>query len=320
MTYARIVGTGSYLPKKILTNEDLATMVDTSHQWIIDRTGIHQRHIISEDESTSSMALAASKEALQNAGIKATELDLIIVATITPDQVMPCVACILQHQIGAKQIIAFDLGAACAGFIYALGTAQQFIETGKIKTALVVGVEAMSTIIDWTDRSTCVLFGDGAGAAVLRADQKPGIRSCYLHADGGAGDVLRVGSGLPGYRDRTIPPYVHMEGREVFKFAVNCLGDLVQRTLDDANMSASDIDWLIPHQANIRIIQAVAKKLNCSMDDVIVTVNKHGNTSSASIPLALHDGIQTNKIKPGQNLLMEAFGGGIAWGSALITL
>lgn len=320
MRYARITGTGSYLPQKVLTNDDLAKMVDTSNEWIVERTGIHRRHIITENETTSSMALAASKEALLNAGITAADLDLIIVATITPEQVMPCVACVLQHQLGARQIMAFDLGAACAGFIYALGTAQQFVETGKINHALVVGVEAMSTILDWTDRSTCVLFGDGAGAAILSADNQPGIRSCHLYADGGLGDMLRVGSSLPGYRERAMSPYVHMEGREVFKFAVNSLGDLVAKTLTEADMSVDQIDWLIPHQANIRIIQAVAKKVHCPMDKVIITVDKHGNTSSASIPLALHDGIQSGKIKPGQNLLMEAFGGGIAWGSALLTL
>lgn len=319
MMYTRIIGTGSYLPKKILTNADLENMVKTSNEWIIERTGIEERHIISDDETTTSMALAASQEAIKNAGIQASDLDLILVATITPEQVMPCVACKLQHQLGARTIIAFDLGAACAGFIYALSTAQQFIATGQIKTALVVGVEAMSTILDWTDRSTCVLFGDGAGAVVLRADQTPGVRACHLYADGSHGDMLKVGSALPGYANRSIPPYVQMEGRDVFKFAVNSLGNLVTKTLESANWPASHIDWLIPHQANIRIIQAVAKKMNLSMEQVIVTVQKHGNTSSASIPLALHEGVASGKIKPGQNLLMEAFGGGVAWGAALVT-
>jgi len=320
MTFAKIVATGGYLPKKILTNRDLESMVDTTDEWIVERTGIHQRHIISDDETTSSMALAASQQALKNADLNATDLDLIIVATITPDKVMPCAACVLQNQLGARQVMAFDLGAACAGFVYALATAQQFIETGRYRTVLVVGAEAMSTILDWNDRSTCVLFGDGAGAAILTASDKPGIRNCHLYADGGLGNVLTVNSCLPGYHDSSKNPYVEMAGREVFKFAVNSLGDLAKETLNVAGLQPSDIDWLIPHQANIRIIQAVAKKINCPLDKVIITVDHHGNTSSASIPLALHEGISSGKVKPGQNLLLEAFGGGIAWGSALITL
>ena len=320
MSFAKIVGTGSYLPRKILTNADLEKMVETSHEWIFERTGIVQRHIVADGETTSSMALLASQQALRNAGMDASELDLIIVATITPDQVMPSVACMLQHQLGARSIPAFDLGAACAGFIYALATAQQFIEAGTVKTALVVGAETMSAILDWSDRATCVLFGDGAGAVILQAADTPGIRCCRLYADGQSANLLAVGSGLPGYRQQTIPPYVHMEGREVFKFAVNSLGDLAMNILTESHMTVAEIDWLIPHQANIRIIQAVAKKLNYSMDRVVVTVGQHGNTSSASIPLALHAGITAGGIKPGQNLLMEAFGGGIAWGAVLMTL
>ena len=266
------------------------------------------------------MALEASKNAIANAGITADEIELIIVATITPDQVIPSVACMLQHELKAPAIAAFDLSAACAGFIYAMSTAEKFIKSGAVKTALIVGAEAMSVITDWTDRRTCVLFGDGAGAAVLRADQKPGIHSCHLYADGGCKDILYVGSGLPGYQKNNIAPIVHMEGQEVFKFAVNTLGKLITETLEINNWSAEDIDYLVPHQANERIIRAVAKKLSMPMERVIVTVKEHGNTSAASIPLALDQGFKDGRLKEGQKILMEAIGGGFAWGSALITL
>jgi len=320
MVFAKIIGTSGYLPQKVLTNKDLESMVDTTHDWIVERTGIYKRHIITNGESTYSMALAAGKEALKNAGLKATDLDLIIVATVTPDKIMPCAACILQEKLGAKHIMAFDLSAACAGFVCALATAQQFIESGNVVNALVVGAEAMSTVLDWTDRNTCVLFGDGAGAVVLTANPDPGIHISKLQSDGNYGNILQVNSNLPGYKNDNASPYIQMAGREVFKFAVNNLGDLAFKTLATVNMKESDIDWLIPHQANIRIIQAIAKKLNYSMDKVIVTVDRHGNTSSASIPLALHEGISSGKIKSGQKLLLEAFGGGIIWGSIILTL
>ena len=318
--YSRVIGTGSYLPKKVVTNHDLEKIVETSHDWIVERSGIHQRHVIDEGESTSTMALAASHQALKNAGVKPDEIDLIIVATITPDRVIPSVACMLQADLKAPVIAAFDLSAACAGFIYALSTADQFIKSGAAKNVLVVGAEAMSVILDWKDRRTCVLFGDGAGAVVLRADQKPGIHSSCLHADGRSKDVLYVGSGLPGYQSEALLPYVYMEGKEVFKFAVNTLGDLVTEALETKGWTADQIDWLVPHQANNRIIQAFAKKLDLPSEQVIVTIKEHGNTSAASIPLAFHQGVMDGRIKEGDNILMVAIGGGFAWGSVLMTL
>jgi len=319
MKYARIIATGSYLPKKVLTNDDLAKMVDTSDEWIFQRTGIKQRHIIDGDETTSSMAYHASQDACKSAGISPKEIDLIVVATITAEEVIPCVGCLVQARLELPGIPVFDVSAACAGFVYALSVAEQYIKAGTSKTVLVIGVDAMSVITDWTDRQTCILFGDGAGAVILRADQKPGIISTHIHADGSYRDPLYVPSGLPGHKSK-VPPYVYMEGKEVFKFAVNTLGNIVEETLSKNNFSADQIDWLVPHQANFRIIQAVAKKLSLPMEKVIITIDQHGNTSAASIPLALNQGVKDGRIKSGQNIIMEAIGGGFAWGSALVTM
>ncbi len=319
MNYARVISTGSYLPEKILTNHDIAEMVDTSHEWIVERSGIHSRHIIGERETASTMAYNASLDAIKNAGISAKEIDLIIVATVTAEQIIPNVACLLQSQLGLPGIPAFDLSAACAGFIYALSTAEQYIRSGAAKTVLIVGSEAMSMITDWTDRKTCILFGDGAGAIILRADQKPGVLSSHIHADGGYRDLMYLKNGLPGLKTN-MPPYVYMEGKEVFKFAVNTLGSIVEETLSANCIEPDAIDWLVPHQANLRIISAVAKKLSLPMEKVIVTIEHHGNTSAASIPLALDQGIKDGRIKAGHNIIIEAIGGGFAWGSALIRM
>jgi 3-oxoacyl-[acyl-carrier-protein] synthase-3 len=314
--YSRIIGTGSYLPKKILTNQDLEKTVNTSNEWIIERTGIHQRHI-AENESTSDLALQASERAIQAAKIEREEIDLIIVATTTPDIVFPSTACILQAKLGIRNCPAFDVQAVCSGFIYALATADQFMRSGKYRNALVVGAEVNSKIIDWTDRATCVLFGDGAGAVVLGQSDKPGILSSHLHADGHYSDILLT----PGTINKgkiVGTPFIKMEGNAVFKHAVKILDQIVEETLAANHMQKSDINWLVPHQANIRIIQATAKKLGMSMDQVVITLDKHGNTSAASIPMALDVAVRDGRIKTGHNLLMEAIGGGLTWGSVLL--
>jgi 3-oxoacyl-[acyl-carrier-protein] synthase-3 len=314
--YSRIVATGSYLPKKVLTNRDLETMVETSDEWIYTRTGIRERHIAADGETTSDLALQASRRALEMAGIDAQEIDLIIVATTTPDMVFPSTACILQEKLGIKNgCPAFDMQAVCSGFVYALATANQFIRGGQSKCALVVGAETMSRILDWNDRGTCVLFGDGAGAVILKASDEPGVISTHLHADGSYGKLLTAGSCLAGGNGK---PFVVMDGGGVFKFAVNVLDSIVEETLAANQMEKSDVTWLVPHQANIRIIQATAKKLGMSMDNVVVTVDKHGNTSAASIPLALDTAVRDGRIKRGDTLLMEGVGGGFTWGSALV--
>jgi 3-oxoacyl-[acyl-carrier-protein] synthase III len=318
MIYSSIRGTGSYVPETIITNEDLAKTVDTDHAWIVERTGIHSRSIAAPHETSASMAFEASLRAIAAAGILPTEIDLIIVATTTPDKVLPSTSCILQSKLGLSGVPAFDLGAACAGFIYALSVADQFIKAGQYKTVLVVGAELMSSIVDWTDRSTCILFGDGAGAVILQASDKAGILSSHLHADGAYGDMLSVPTGLTNRADPASPTYVHMRGQEVFKFAVKALGDIVDETLAANQLDKSSIDWLIPHQANLRIIQATAKKLSMPMEKVILTIHKHANTSAASIPLALDEGVRDGRIQRGDTLLMEGIGGGFAWGSALV--
>lgn len=318
MKYSKIIGTGSYLPEKILTNHDLEKIVDTKHDWIVERTGIKQRHIVGEGETSSTMAEQAARNALASANIQAEDLGLIIVASTTPDVVMPSTACFLQSHLGVPGIPAFDISAACAGFIYAMSIADQFIRTGTIKNALIVGAETMSSIIDWNDRRTCVLFGDGAGAVVLQASDQPGVLSTHIHADGNYKDLLYVPSSLPGQANISEPSYVQMSGNEVFKFAVKILGKMVTETLDANNINKEDIDWLIPHQANLRIINATAKKLDLSMEQVVVTVGEHGNTSAASIPLALDQAVRDGRVKPGHKLLLEAIGGGFTWGSALI--
>ena len=296
MKYSRIVGTGGYLPEKILTNQDLERLVDTSDEWIRSRTGITQRNIAADHEMASDLALHASRKAIEAAGIKVDEIDLIIVATTTPDMIFPSTACILQDKLGARNCPAFDVQAVCSGFVYALATADMFIRAGKCRNALVVGTEVYSRILDWKDRSTCVLFGDGAGAVVLSQSDQPGILSSHLHADGSHSKILSVpGSICDGKVHGT--PFLIMEGNAVFKFAVRVLEEVVHEALAEYNLQSSDIDWLIPHQANIRIIKSTAKKLGLSMEKVVVTVDKHGNTSAASIPLAL-DTAQPNRCRP----------------------
>lgn len=309
---ARISGTGSYLPSRILSNADLEKIVDTTDEWIFTRTGIRERHIAAADELTSDLALNAAKNAIDSAGISAADIDLIIVATTTPDKVFPSVATVLQRKLGIAGCPAFDLQAVCSGFVYALATANNFIKAGSAKCVLVVGADTFSRITDYTDRGNCILWGDGAGAVILQASSEAGVISTHLHADGNYEKMLHVPRNMNG------PDAVQMEGNAVFKMAVNTLDQIVDETLTANGLQKSDIDWLVPHQANIRILQATAKKLEMDMDKVVVTVDKHGNTSAASIPLALDVAVRDGRIKRGDILLMEAFGGGFTWGSALI--
>lgn len=319
MTYARITGTGGYLPEKVLTNADLEKMVETSDEWITDRTGIKKRHVV-DGETTCDLAEKAARMAMESAGVTSKDIDLIVVATTTPDRVFPSTACLLQDRLDVHGCPAFDVQAVCTGFVYALGVADMFVTTGKARHVLVVGAETISNIIDWTDRDTCVLFGDGAGAVVLSASDEPGILSTHMHADGQYADLLMVPAGISEKSElyKTDKAFVEMKGNEVFKMAVNTLGRIVDETLAANNMEKSDIDWLVPHQANIRIIAATARKLNMSMDNVVVTVQEHGNTSAASVPLALDIAVRDGRIKQGDTLLLEAFGGGFTWGSALL--
>jgi 3-oxoacyl-[acyl-carrier-protein] synthase III len=312
MTYSRIAGTGSYLPEKILSNKDLEDMVDTTDEWIFSRTGIRERHIAAEGELTSDIATAAAKNAISSAGIDVNQIDLIIVATTTPDKIFPSVATVVQRKLGVSNCPAFDIQAVCSGFVYALSIANNFIKTSTSKCALVIGADTFSRITDYTDRSNCILWGDGAGAVILQASEEQGIISTHIYADGNYENMLHVPRNQQG-KDTVV-----MEGSAVFKMAVNTLDQIVDETLLANNMQKSDIDWLVPHQANIRILQATAKKLNMSMDKVVVTVDKHGNTSAASIPLALDVAVRDGRIKRGEVLLMEAFGGGFTWGSALV--
>ncbi len=319
---SRIIGTGSHLPDFVLTNAELEKRVETSDEWIRERTGIEQRHIAAEGEYTSDLAVAAAEKAMAAAGVAASELDLIIVGTTTPDVIFPSTACLVQNRIGAKDCPAFDVNAACTGFLYALSIADKFIKTGAARTALVIGAETLSRMLDWSDRGTCVLFGDGAGAVVLRADNKPGVISTHIHADGQYKELLHNPVGVSrGFKDE--PNHgvkVLMSGNEVFRVAVRTLSRIVDETLKANDLSKDAIDWLVPHQANLRIITATAKHLAMPMERVIVTVNKHGNTSSGSVPLALDHGIRSGQIKADQLLLLEAFGGGFTWGSALVRL
>lgn len=315
--YSRIVGTGGYLPAKVLSNHDLGRMVDTSDEWIYTRTGIRQRHIAADDEATSDLALAASRNAIAAAGMAPRDIDLIVVATTTPDMVFPSTACILQSKLGIHNCPAFDVQAVCSGFIYGLATADQFLRSGQYRQALVVGAEVYSRILDWKDRSTCVLFGDGAGAVVLRASDTPGILSSHLHADGSYAGMLQVPGTVCG-GNVSGRPFVHMDGQSVFKFAVKVLDDIVEEALAANGMQQADIDWLVPHQANIRIIQATAKKLGMSMEKVVVTVERHANTSAASIPLALDEAVRDGRIRSGQHVLLEGVGGGFTWGAVLV--
>jgi len=314
--YSRIIGTGGFLPETILTNKDIEDIIDTSDEWIRSRTGIRKRHVVTEGESCSQLAEAAARRALDAAGIDPCEIDLIVAATTTPDQIFPSTACLLQQRLDVHGCCAFDVQAVCAGFVYALGVADQFVRTGAAQRALVVGAETMSRLLDWKDRATAVLFGDGAGAVVLEATEEPGIISSHLHADGSYVGLLQVPGGIGG--DRNADHYLEMKGNEVFKMSVTTLGRIVDETLAANGMQRSDIDWLVPHQANIRIIQATARKLDLSMDRVVVTVDEHANTSAASIPLAFDAAVRDGRIRRGNTVLMEAFGGGFAWGSVLL--
>ncbi|AUD78769.1 3-oxoacyl-ACP synthase [Kangiella profundi] len=318
MKYSKILGMGSYLPEKVLTNADLEKMVDTTDKWITERTGIKKRHIAADDQSASDLGFEAAKKAIANSGIDASEIDMIVVGTATPDKMFPSVACYIGHALGIGGVPAFDITTACPGFVYGLSIADQFIKTGHRKNVLVVGTEVLSRLVNWDDRSTCVIFGDGAGAAVVTASDEPGILSTHIHADGGYGDLLYCNNGLRGQLGEFPEPQIVMRGNEVFKVAVKTLSQIVDETLEANNMQKEDIDWLIPHQANIRIIQATAKKLGASMDKVVVAVDRHGNTSSASIPLAMCEAIEDGRIKRGDVCLLESFGGGFTWGSALI--
>jgi len=320
VSYARIAGTGSYLPAKTLTNADLEKMVDTTDEWIRSRTGIEERHIAADGEYTVDLAEQAAIKAMEAAGVTKDDVDLIIVGTTTPDRVFPSTACLLQQRLDIKGCAAFDVQAVCTGFVYALGIADKFIHTGSAKCALIVGAETLSRVVDWTDRNTSVLFGDGAGAVILEKSEEPGILSTHLHADGAYESLLTVDYGVSTGADQILEGAggIQMKGNEVFKMAVNTLGRIVDETLAHNNMEKTDIDWLVPHQANIRIINATAKKLKMSTDHVVVTVNKHGNTSAASVPLALDTAVRDGRIKRGDTILLEAFGGGFTWGSALI--
>jgi 3-oxoacyl-[acyl-carrier-protein] synthase-3 len=319
--YSRIVGTGSYLPEKVLTNADLEKMVETNDEWIVSRSGIRERHIAAEGETTGDLAYHAAVRALDAAGMQANELELVILGTTTPDLIFPSTACLVQHRLGANGCPAFDVNAACSGFIYALSVADSMIKAGSIRNALVIGAETLSRMVDWTDRGTCVLFGDAAGAVVLKAGDEPGILSTHLHADGGKRDLLYNPVGVSTGFDAELPNCgvkVMMAGSDVFKHAVKALDSVVDETLAANGLDKADLDWLIPHQANLRIIEATAKRLQMSMDRVIVTVDRTGNTSAGSVPLALDEAVRSGKIKRGELLLLEAFGGGFTWGSALV--
>ncbi len=318
MIYSKITGTGSYLPSKALTNFDLEKFVDTTNDWIVSRSGIHERHIAADDEMTSDLALHASRRAIEAAGINAEDIDLIIVATTSPDKIFPSTACILQGKLGiVNGGAAFDMQAVCGGFVYALNTADLYIRGGQAKTVLVVGAEIMTRMLDWTDRATCVLFGDGAGAVILQASETPGILAAKLHSDGRHQALLMV----DGFVSKGViqgDPYIRMEGAAVFKFAVTMLARVVDEVLADAGLTGADIDWMVPHQANIRIIEATAKKSGLGMEHVVVTVENHGNTSSASIPLALDAAVRDGRIQSGHKVMLEAIGGGFTWGALLL--
>ncbi|NQD38903.1 ketoacyl-ACP synthase III [Permianibacter sp. IMCC34836] len=321
-TYSKILGTGSFLPEKALTNFDLEKLVETNDAWIVERTGIRKRHVAGANESASTMGTEAAKRAIAMAGIRTEDIGMIVVGTATPDRVFPSVAALVQRNLGLAGIPAFDLTAACSGFVYGLSVADQYIKSGAIKYALVIGAECLTRIINWQDRTTCILFGDGAGAVVLGASEEPGILSTHIHADGSYEDLLYCPNPLPNDPERDDPKdkerFIVMRGNEVFKVAVRTLSNIVDETLTANGLSKSDIDWLIPHQANMRIIQAIANKLDMPMERVVVTIGDHGNTSSASIPLALDAAVRDGRVQRGQTLLMEAFGGGFTWGSALV--
>ena len=315
--YSRILATGGYLPERVLTNADLEKMVETTDQWIVERTGIRERHLAAEHETTSDLAVAAARQAIAAAGIEVAEIDLVIVATTTPDLIFPSTACLVQNKLGMSNgCAAFDVQAVCSGFVYALSIADNFIRAGQARRALVIGAETLSRITDWNDRGNCILWGDGAGAVILAGSETPGIISTHLHADGRYRDMLHVNGGVSAGSEGK--PTMQMQGNAVFKMAVNTLDAIVDETLAANGLQKTDVNWLVPHQANIRIIQATAKKLGMSMDKVVVTVDRHGNTSAASIPLALDVAVRDGRIQAGEIVLMEAFGGGFTWGSVLI--
>ena len=320
MTYSRIVGTGSYLPKEVVTNADFAARgLDTNDAWIRERTGIAQRHIAEKTQASSDLALAASRNALQAAGLQAADIDLIVVATSTPDYVFPSTACLLQAKLGVKGSAAFDVQAVCSGFVYGLATADAFIRSGAHKKAPVIGAEVFSRILDWKDRTTCVLFGDGAGAVVLAASDKPGVHASVLRADGSHADILSVPGNVCGGAV-VGSAFLRMDGQAVFKFAVRVLEESARETAEKAGMRLEDVDWLIPHQANVRILEATAKRLGLPRERLVVTVDHHGNTSAASVPLALDEFVRAGKIRPGHRLMLQGVGGGFTWGSSLLTL
>lgn len=322
MQYSKIIGTGSYLPKKVLNNDQLATMVDTNDEWIQARTGILQRHIAADDEFTCDLAEKASRRAIKDAAIGANDIDLIVVATTTADLVFPSTACLLQARLEIAGPPAFDVQAVCAGFLFALDVADKFIRTGSANCALVVGAETFSRILDWTDRRTCILFGDGAGAVVLQASDEPGVMSTHLHSDGKYKDLLCVPTGISTHYQSVVDgtAFTTMEGSEVFRWAVTTMSDMVDEALAANDLHQHALDWLIPHQANVRIINAVGRRAGFPSGKVIVTVDHHGNTSAASVPLALDESIRNGTIKQGQTVLLEGFGGGFTWGSALVRL
>ena len=316
--FARLIGTGSYLPGLPVTNDDLAARgIATSDEWIVTRTGIRSRYLAAPGTTSSRLGLIAAQRALEMAGIAGDQLDLIIVATSTPDFIFPSTACLIQGKLGNKGAAAFDVQAVCAGFTYALGIAEKFIRSGSHKKALVIGAEVFSRILDWNDRGTCVLFGDGAGAVVLEASEQPGILATAMHADGSQNGILNVPGQICGGQV-TGDPFLRMDGQAVFKFAVRVLADVAEEVCQTAGVQTSEIDWLIPHQANIRIIEATGKKLKVDREKVIVTVDRHGNTSAASVPLALDEAVRDGRIQRGQKVLLEGVGGGFTWGAALL--
>jgi 3-oxoacyl-[acyl-carrier-protein] synthase-3 len=319
MIWSRIAGTGSYLPERTVTNDELAKRLDTSDEWIRTRTGIRERHIAEPSQTSSDLAFEASRRAMSAAGVSAADIDLIIVATSTPDYVFPSTACLLQAKLGVKNCAAFDLQAVCSGFVYALTTADKFVRSGQHRCALVVGAEVFSRILDWNDRGTAVLFGDGAGAVVLKADSRPGILGSVLRADGSHADILSVPGQICGGKV-VGSPFLQMDGQAVFKFAVRVLDEVARETLEQCGVSVAEVDWLIPHQANVRILEATAKKLGIGLEKLVVTVDRHGNTSAASVPLALDGAVRDGRIRPGQKVMLQGVGGGFTWGAALVEM
>ena len=319
MIFSRIAGTGSYLPPRIVTNEDLAAKLDTSDAWIQERTGIRQRHIADESQGSSDLALEAGRRALEAAGLTAADIDLIIVATSTPDYIFPSTACLLQAKLGVKGCAAFDVQAVCSGFVYALATADSMIKNQMAKKALVVGAEVFSRILDWNDRATAVLFGDGAGAAVLTASEQPGVHASVLHADGSQVGILSVPGNVSGGRIIG-SPFLQMHGKEVFKLAVRVLDESAREVAAAANIRLEEVDWLIPHQANVRILEATAKRIGLPRERLVVTVDHHANTSAASVPLALDEYVRAGKIRPGHKVMLQGVGGGFTWAASLVTM